>query len=533
MSQRFLQLVFQLKDLSLSQLKMLWQESSFNCRDDWHPLLSALPACGSESCVLLLTELMQRGDLDLDRAQSYLTSLALIPHPSPLIINSINALLEAPELRPRALLAGSSMVHALCRRSTGPCTSLPQVQSFVQTLQDSLGSGCGGKDPRRVSELLYILKAVGNSGLSAPALVAMLSRCVLGSSEVPELQLAAIRSFRRMPCTTDRSVLLQLYRSSQEDAEVRVAAYQQLMRCPDPRTLRAVRATLGNESSSQVGSFVWSHLTAVLKSDDPMKQTLMEALPDDIISKDFEAEFWKYSSYSDYTVATGMGIANLEGSLVFSTKSFLPRSAMANLTVYLHGRAHNLLEVDLRVENVEPILKNLLGRPPRGSEREPAGGTRGHSQSKNGEGKRRREGGEGDDGAGNEACSSSISSYLDRAKAMWTGGRRVSEGSPRCWVGVKVFGNEISGFTCDDLHTQFNQLSMTVAGLAVRLLKGQEVKLSHRAVLMAEELVMPSLSGMPIRLALNMTSLLSLRLKGSGNYRDPSHLSLAGFIKPK
>ena len=48
-----------------------------------------------------------------------------------------------------------------------------------------------------------------------------------------------------------RSVLLQLYRSSQEDAEVRVAAYQQLMRCPDPRTLRAVRATLGNESSSQ------------------------------------------------------------------------------------------------------------------------------------------------------------------------------------------------------------------------------------------------------------------------------------------
>ena len=75
-------------------------------------------------------------------------------------------------------------------------------------------------------------------------------------------------------------------------------------------------------------------------------------------------------------------------------------------------------QVDLRVENVEPILKNLLGRPPRGSEREPAGGTRGHSQSKNGEGKRRRDVGEGDDGAGNEACSSSISSYLDRAKAM-------------------------------------------------------------------------------------------------------------------
>lgn len=36
-----------------------------------------------------------------------------------------------------------------------------------------------------------------------------------------------------------------------------------------------------------------------------MKQALIESLPDDIISRDFEAEFLKYSSYSDYTVATG------------------------------------------------------------------------------------------------------------------------------------------------------------------------------------------------------------------------------------
>ena len=41
----------------------------------------------------------------------------------------------------------------------------------------------------------------------------------------------------------------------------------------------------------------------------------------------------------------GFGVANIEGSLVFSPKSFVPRSAVANLTVYVHGRAFNLLEV--------------------------------------------------------------------------------------------------------------------------------------------------------------------------------------------
>lgn len=36
-----------------------------------------------------------------------------------------------------------------------------------------------------------------------------------------------------------------------------------------------------------------------------MKQSLINSLPDDIISRDFEAEFLKYSSYSDHTVSSG------------------------------------------------------------------------------------------------------------------------------------------------------------------------------------------------------------------------------------
>ncbi len=50
-------------------------------------------------------------------------------------------------------------------------------------------------------------------------------------------------------------------------------------------------------------------------------------------------------------------------------------------------------------------------------------------------------------------------------------GRRTEENRPRCWVGVKVFGNELSAFTCEDLYNQMNQLSLSAAGLAVKLLK--------------------------------------------------------------
>ena len=65
------------------------------------------------------------------------------------------------------------------------------------------------------------------------------------------------------------------------------------------------------------------------------------------------------------------------------------------------------------------------------------------------------------------------------------------------------------------------------------VLQGHEVQLNHRAVLLTEELVLPSLSGLPIKLGVNMSSLLSLRLKGNFHYRDTSHFSLTGYIKPR
>ncbi|KAM6948683.1 uncharacterized protein FYW47_016632 [Aplochiton taeniatus] len=134
---------------------------------------------------------------------------------------------------------------------------------------------------------------------------------------------------------------------------------------------------------------------------------------------------------------------------------------------------------------------------------------------------------------GKDGCSPSMQSYLSQAKNMFSGRRGdVKANRPRCWVSVKVFGNELSLLTCDDLYAQVNQLSLTMAGAAVKLLKGQEVELSQRAVLMTEELVLPSLSGLPFRLAVNMTALLSISLKGSANYRSFSHFSLAGYIKP-
>ncbi|NXL12293.1 APLP protein, partial [Mesembrinibis cayennensis] len=92
------------------------------------------------------------------------------------------------------------------------------------------------------------------------------------------------------------------------------------------------------------------------------KEHLRDSIPDEILSRDFDRETWKYSSYSDVTFHSAGAGANMEASVVFSPASFLPRSVMTNLTVHLMGQAINLLEVGVRLENAEALVQKIFGQ---------------------------------------------------------------------------------------------------------------------------------------------------------------------------
>ncbi|XP_037400850.1 uncharacterized protein LOC108437497 isoform X3 [Pygocentrus nattereri] len=526
-SELFLSLALQLRSLTLQQLKDVWQEVSFKCRDDWQPLMEALPACGSESCIHFGTNLILNNEIDQDHVGSLLSTIAFAPCPTPSMIGHISALLKLPLVRLKTILALSSLVHRLCQRQQAPCSQMAEVQQFVLVLKEGLAQGCGEQGAIPVTELLHVLKAVENIGLAATALVPQLNSCILNHSAPLELRLAAVQAFRRIPCDSQRGVLAWAYQQHQEDVEVRIAAYQQLMKCPDQEVFRIVRDTLHSETSTQVGSFVWSHLFNLQKTEDPLKKDLMESLPHDIISKDFEAEPWKYSSFVDFT--TDAAIANIEGALVFSPKSFLPRSTMANVTVHLLGRSFNLLEVALRMENAEPFLWRMFEGHHASPVEKPAGQTQSTSHGmKRNKRSEERWPDQQERVIPNDDCKSNILSPL-KAKST---GQRERHSEFRCWLNVKMFGNDLSFITCNDLLDQLRELSLRVAGVTVKLLQGQEVKVNHRAIVLAEELVLPSLSGLPIKLSMNMSSFYSLWVKGTANFQDWSQFSLAGYIKP-
>ena len=53
--------------------------------------------------------------------------------------------------------------------------------------------------------------------------------------------------------------------------------------------------------------------------------------------------------------------STVDGNVVFSQESYVPRSAMVNLTVSLFGENLNLFEVGARAEGFETMIEDFFG----------------------------------------------------------------------------------------------------------------------------------------------------------------------------
>ncbi|XP_011816828.1 PREDICTED: uncharacterized protein LOC105525710 [Colobus angolensis palliatus] len=490
-------------------------------------LLHEMPQdpAGTEHCVGLMKELIASGEVEADEAEAWLSSLAFLPQPTDAMVHMLLPLLQTPRASPGAFLGISALVHNLCASLDVPCGQLPGVGSLVRILGDALGENCTIQEPSDDDKLQLVLKAIGNAGLAAMALTPTLSACASLRSSGPEIRLGAIQAFRRVLCSADRSVLSRLYQSPEEDAEIRINAYLALMRCPSEEVFAQVRRTQAGELSTQVGSFVWSHLLQLLETRDPLKRALRDTLPEDILSQEFHPEMWKHSSYSDVTFRSVSGSlgANVEGTLLFSPASFLPRSATVNLTIHTMGRAFNLLELGLRLENAEEIAHRLFGRKSFWGQEDgkeakpdkPPGPEPGPVPQR-----------------ASPECPGDRDRRMRDLQQKVTRRRGAAQQALRCQLSMKVLGQELSFVNCGATGSHLNHRSLNLAELAIRLMKGQQVQMNRRLCLATEELVFPTVSGLPARLTLNASAAISIRVRGTADFQQRSDFSLNGYVKP-
>ncbi|KAH3697757.1 hypothetical protein DPMN_085267 [Dreissena polymorpha] len=151
--------------------------------------------------------------------------------------------------------------------------------------------------------------------------------------------------------------------NTEEDSEIRIAAYKTIMECASDDSIKQIKKILVKEPVNQVGSYIWSHLSNLMETSDPHKQTIRSILEDETLKAEFDMEKRKYSRNYEGSIFlekinTG---ATVESDIIWSSKSFIPRSGMFNLTVDLFGNAVNLFEIGGRIEGLEYFLESYFG----------------------------------------------------------------------------------------------------------------------------------------------------------------------------
>ena len=178
-----------------------------------------------------------------------------------------------------------------------------------------------------------------------------------------EVRVAAMHAFHKMSCEQSRQALLPVFMKTNEDSEIRINAYLALMKCPTSDLLDKVISVINQEEVNHVISFVVTHLNNLQETSDLFSQKIKEMLKEKEVKKTIESKKgllsknYEGSLFSDMFNLGGKA----ESNVIFSSKSYVPRSANLNFTIDLFGQSINLLEVGGRVEGAEALLEKVFG----------------------------------------------------------------------------------------------------------------------------------------------------------------------------
>jgi len=356
--QVFATLVKQMRVLDANNLKQLQTMTKTGaCAKAETFFKDALPVLGTAASVSMIRDLVSRRQVSAVEAEILLTSIAFIKKPTATMIKELKGLLTAD--MERTALPVSSVINTYCKLNQAES---PDVAAIIKMFEDELKYNCRleGADPAR---MLLALRAIGNAG-NAERVTPTLNRCAVNEDTPMSVRIAAITAYRRISCSASREDMFKLLENKQKDSELRINAYLAVMQCADKAVVSRVRQLLETEEVNQVGSFIWTHLTNLAETSCPMKSEISEVIEDPHLLKTFDVDKRKFSrniELSAYNELYNIG-GTVESNLIFSSGSYVPRSASLNLTMNLFGQSVNLIDVGGRAQGMRRCSSGTSGR---------------------------------------------------------------------------------------------------------------------------------------------------------------------------
>lgn len=227
-------------------------------------------------------------------------------------------------------------------------------------------------------------------------------------------------------------------------------------------------------------------------------------------SRNYESSFFS----DEYNIG-----ANYQTNLIFSPSSYVPRTATMNATVDIFGESVNVFEIAIRFEGMEYYAENFFG---------PAGPL------------------------SNAKVSTYFAKFLKSLRSTRSANDKENYADevkrlpnvidnnfddPRISYSLKMFGNDLQYVVLNG----DNEIRATIASLDPwakfkQMLSGREIKYEKSSMLLDSSYVVPTTSGLPLRLGLTGSAACNFKMSGSLESKrltSDGEMEIIGNIMPR
>ncbi|KAK9874207.1 hypothetical protein WA026_002563 [Henosepilachna vigintioctopunctata] len=323
--------------------------------------LDAILLGGNGDTIEVAIELLKNKELGpLEEKQLYI-GLSRARHVTANSINTASDLLNRPNLPREAFLGIGSLAGRYCDKHS--CEDVSAVKNIIQKFLSKLGD-LKAANRKEETDMIYVLKGLTNIGYLNDDIDSKLVSLAEDKKQPARLRVATLEAFQAAPCRDKlRNSALKTLKDIQQDSEIRIKAYLVLTGCPNDKIGNAIKALLQHEQSYQVGGFISTHIKNLRSSTNPDKANAKAHLGFIHTPSRFPIDPRKYSFNAEFSYSVdALGVANdVEGNVIYSQNSWLPRSSSLNLTAEVFGQRFNILEIAARQENLDRIIEHYLG----------------------------------------------------------------------------------------------------------------------------------------------------------------------------
>ncbi|XP_066921867.1 uncharacterized protein [Clytia hemisphaerica] len=515
-AERFFDLVISFRHLKVADINTIIGSVDLKKEEVRTFLFDALAQCGTATCLQVLFKTMDQSGMEKE-AMKFLPFLAFIKDPNPEVIGLLNGLHQKTQ-HPSLILLITTLSYRMCKNHQGSCSDTGRIGQTMKDTENSLlsmlGNDCQTSNPMDQHKILYALKGIGNLGQPAKA-IPLIMDCVQNAKHV-NMSIAAIQAMRKMSLSTDvQYELMEMLADQNSDLEKRLQVFLLLMSRPSKEHVILARDIANDEKdSTQLRSFMNSYLRSVVGNKAPAHiriSKLIKEVLEEYPLDDFDPSPSRYSKAFLHSASFMNMAATVNGMTFFHPESFVPRSFSLNMTTHLFGFSVNAFEVNARMEGLERLIGKYMN---------------------------------------NDGYFST--NYLKKVFQIPTRQRRSTEtddyktideqvnmkqSSPQALVSFKMFGNEIQALTLDDLPFLNGKMdNVNIIHDLYEMTKGKRKVLKHNMLVMEISHMVPTMLGMPMKIALNGSAVITVDMNGKVDTKNlifgPKAVTISGNLKP-